>query len=86
VGRWVLQSFYFCQVGLLNCWRPIFLVLPKLDDAKLVCQTAKDALNTFQEQTDSLRWDSNSVVHIWWFWNTIFLQVLWDPVQTRLEH
>jgi hypothetical protein len=23
VGRWVLPSFYFCQVGLPNCWRPI---------------------------------------------------------------
>jgi hypothetical protein len=31
VGRWVLPSFYFCQVGLPNCWSPIFLVLPKLD-------------------------------------------------------
>jgi hypothetical protein len=24
-----LPSFYFCQVGLPNCRRPIFLVLPK---------------------------------------------------------
>jgi hypothetical protein len=30
VGRSVLPSFYFCQVGLPNCWRPIFLSLPKL--------------------------------------------------------
>jgi hypothetical protein len=30
VGRWVLSSFYFCQVGLSKCWRSIFLVLPKL--------------------------------------------------------
>jgi hypothetical protein len=30
VGRWVLPSFYFCQVDLPNCWRPIFLVLLKL--------------------------------------------------------
>jgi hypothetical protein len=25
-----LPSFYFYQVGLQNCWRPIFLVLPKI--------------------------------------------------------
>jgi hypothetical protein len=31
VGRWVLPSFYFCQVVLPNCWSPIFLILPKLD-------------------------------------------------------
>jgi hypothetical protein len=26
-----LPNFYFCQVGLPNCWRPIFLILSKLD-------------------------------------------------------
>jgi hypothetical protein len=30
VGRWVLPSFYVCQVGLPNCWRLIFLILPKV--------------------------------------------------------
>jgi hypothetical protein len=34
-------KFYFCQVGLPNCLRSIFLVLPKLDG----WQTAGDALN-----------------------------------------
>jgi hypothetical protein len=29
--RWVLPSFYFCQVGLPNCCRAIFLVWSKLD-------------------------------------------------------
>jgi hypothetical protein len=44
-GEVSFASFYFCQIGLLNCWRPIFLVLPKLDDVKLVCQTVWVALN-----------------------------------------
>jgi hypothetical protein len=35
VGSGVLSSFYFCQVGLSNCWRPIFLVLPKLDGCQV---------------------------------------------------
>jgi hypothetical protein len=35
MGRWVLPSFYFCQVGLPNCWRPIFLVLSKLDGCQV---------------------------------------------------
>jgi hypothetical protein len=35
MGRWVLPSFYFFQVGLPNCWRPIFLVLPKLDGCQV---------------------------------------------------
>jgi hypothetical protein len=35
VGRWVLPSFYFCQVGLPNYWRTIFLVLPKLDGCQV---------------------------------------------------
>jgi hypothetical protein len=30
VGRWVLPSFYFCQVGLSNCWGPVFLVFAKI--------------------------------------------------------
>jgi hypothetical protein len=30
-----LPSFYFCQVGLPNCWRSIFLVLPKLDGCQV---------------------------------------------------
>jgi hypothetical protein len=29
-GRWVLPSFYFSQIGSLNCWMPTFLILPKL--------------------------------------------------------
>jgi hypothetical protein len=35
VGSWVLPSLYFCQVGLPNCWRPIFFVLPKLDGCQV---------------------------------------------------
>jgi hypothetical protein len=34
-GRWVSPSFYFCQVGLSNYWRPFFLVLPKLDGCQI---------------------------------------------------
>jgi hypothetical protein len=30
-----LPSFYFYQVGLPNCWRLIFLVLPKLDECQI---------------------------------------------------
>jgi hypothetical protein len=30
-----LPGFYFCQVGLPNCWRPIFLVLSKLDGCQI---------------------------------------------------
>jgi hypothetical protein len=30
-----LPSFYFCQVGLPNCWGAIFLVLPKLDGCQV---------------------------------------------------
>jgi hypothetical protein len=46
VGRWVLSSFYFCQVGLPNCWRQFFLFCENQMDAKLVCQTAGDAYST----------------------------------------
>jgi hypothetical protein len=30
-----LPNFYFCQVGLSNCWRLIFLILPKLYGCKV---------------------------------------------------
>jgi hypothetical protein len=33
--RWVLRSFYLCLFGLPNCWRPIFLVLPKLNGCQV---------------------------------------------------
>jgi hypothetical protein len=33
--RWVLPSFYFRQVDLSNCWRPLFLILPKLDECQV---------------------------------------------------
>jgi hypothetical protein len=29
-----------------NCWRPIFHVLPKLDECQVVCQTVGVALST----------------------------------------
>jgi hypothetical protein len=48
VGRWVLPSFYFCQVGLPNCWRPIFLFCQNYIDAKLVCQTVGVALSIIE--------------------------------------
>jgi hypothetical protein len=35
VGRWVLPSFYFRQVGLPNCWRLFSLILPKLDGCQV---------------------------------------------------
>jgi hypothetical protein len=35
MGRWVLPSFYFCQVSLPNYWTLIFLVLPKLDGCQV---------------------------------------------------
>jgi hypothetical protein len=35
MGRWIFAKFYFYQVGLQNCWRPIFLVLPKLDGCQV---------------------------------------------------
>jgi hypothetical protein len=46
VERWVLPSFYFCQVGLPNCWDQLFLFCQNYMDAKLVCQTIGVALSS----------------------------------------
>jgi hypothetical protein len=47
VGRWVLPSFYFCRVGLPNCWRPIFLLLPELYGCQVGLPNCRSCSNSW---------------------------------------
>jgi hypothetical protein len=52
-GEVGFTMFLFLPSGLPKCWRSIFLILPKLVDAKLICQTAGDALtHEFKNRVD----------------------------------
>jgi hypothetical protein len=43
-GEVSFSKFLFLPSWSANCWRSIFLILPKLDDVKLIWQTVGVAL------------------------------------------
>jgi hypothetical protein len=45
VGRWVLPNLYYCQVGLPNRCKTIFLVLPKLDRCQISLSNCRSLQN-----------------------------------------
>jgi hypothetical protein len=72
VGRWVLPSFYFCQVGLPKCSRRNFLVLLKLYGCQVRLPNCWSCSYTSRERAFSHGWYPRRPSHtrrlqVWFF-------------------